>query len=331
MLLFDKGYKDAIVRAAEEAETIDVAVAFWGIGGESVFESWTGKRLRIVCNLALGGTNPKVVRELRGLPNAEIRQLDNLHAKLVLTDRTLITGSANISSNGLGLEGSEQAAWREVGMLSVNSDERSAAKRWFASQWKSARSINDDDLLKAEAAWKSRRKDRPKLSPGGKANLLDQPISFWADRLIYLAVYRNGLSDTAEFELEREQTKISHAKLDLYEGWDEGTLPDDPTAVIIPVYWGAKGKVEVSRAQRPIPQLNGILAAKDGGQRLNFTGYVMDASTLDFVFDLEARKQLASALSPWLNETIELNGGGVCHNVYEFLLWKQERSEKMSA
>lgn len=331
MLLFDGGYEKAIKRAVREAEVIDVAVAFWGSGGETIFQRWSGRRLRIICNLAQGGTNPKAIRALLELPNVEVLQQDDLHAKLILTDKSLIVGSANVSSNGLGLEGAEQAAWRELGMLSESSSERSTAKRWFAIQWAAARTIKELDLKKAEAAWKARRKMRPKMAFDTKTGLLEQPENLWEDRAVHFAVYREGLSDAAELELAHEQTCFPHAELDLYEGWEEEELPTESNAVIIPVYWGTKGKVEVHPAQQPVPGLNRKVETADGLQRLDFTRCIEDESTLDFLFDSKERKRLVAPVSAWLKASIDLTDGGVCRPVQDFLLWLKVNGEKPTA
>lgn len=328
MLLFDGGYEKAIRRVVMEATVIDVAVAFWGRGGETIFQGWSGKKLRIICNLAQGATNPKTIRALLDLPNVEVLQQDDLHAKLVLTDTTLIVGSANVSSNGLGLEGAEQAAWREVGLLSESSAERTAARCWFGNQWVAARPVEEADLLKAETAWKFRRKMRPKLALDTKLSLLEQPANLWADRPIYFAVYRDGLSDPAELELEREQELLPHAELDMYEGWDEGELPTEPESVIIPVYWGAKGKVELDRAQQPL--FTRRANTPDGVQRLDFTRYIEDVSALDFLFDSKERQRLAVSVSAWLKQSIDLADGGKCCPVHDFLLWLETGDGKSS-
>lgn len=328
MLLFDSGYEKAIRRAVKEAEVIDVAVAFWGSGGEAIFKRWDGRKLRIICNLALGGTNPKAIRALLELPNVEVLQQDDLHAKLILTDKSLIVGSANVSSNGLGLEGAEQATWRELGILSESSSERSSAKRWFASQWAAARTINELDLKKAEAAWKARRRTRPKPALDTKKSLLEQPATLWEDRPVHFAVYRDGLSDAAEVKLAQEQEYFPHAELDLYEGWDDGELPTESNAVIIPVYWGRRGKIKLDRAQQPVASLNGKIESSDGIQRLDFTRYIDDESALDFLFDTKERNRLVAPLSAWLKESVDLTEGGACQPLHDFLLWLETNSEK---
>lgn len=329
--MFDGEYEMAIRRAVKEAEVIDVAVAFWGSGGETIFEHWSGRRLRIICNLAQGGTNPKAIRALLELPNVEVLQQDDLHAKLILTDKSLIVGSANVSSNGLGLEGVEQAKWREAGVLSTSSIELATAGRWFASQWAAARTIKKLDIEKAEAAWKARRRMRPKLALDTKASLLEQPANLWADRPVHFAVYREGLSRAAEKKLAQEQECFPHAELDLYEGWDEGELPTDSNAVIIPVYWGKRGKIELDQAQHPVASLNGKVESPDGIQRLDFTRYIEDESALDFLFDPKERKRLVAPLSAWLKESVDITEGCACRPLHDFLLWLETNGEEPTA
>ena len=53
------------VRQLLAAANIWISHRFLGNGAEKLFDNWHGERLRIVCNLMSGGTNPLVIRQLK--------------------------------------------------------------------------------------------------------------------------------------------------------------------------------------------------------------------------------------------------------------------------
>lgn len=143
----------AVLHDAREAR---LAVAFWGRGAADALgiEKGTGVRLRIVCNLLSGSTNPAEIRTLRSL-GAEVRQLNDLHAKLGVIDDLSFLGSSNMSTNGLGEEG-VGANWREANV--VYDKARPEISRMFDDFWKRAEEISEADLDVAAAAWALRRR-----------------------------------------------------------------------------------------------------------------------------------------------------------------------------
>ena len=335
MLIHDKPYLDTLRDMLKEAQMASVAVAFWGQGSEWLFKDWRGTSLRIICNLALGGTNPAAIEKLQKLKGAEVHQLDNLHAKLVLTDRQLVLGSANISTNGLGLEASEAAGFRELGMLSRDAKDLKDAGAWFDALWKTSRKIEEADLELARKAWAKRRKGRPFRKEAGTGGLLELQAAGLKEREIYFAVYHKHLSPLAKERLKAENQKLtssanpSHDKLGLYEGWGVDELPKDPKAVIIPIYWGVRGRIDVCKAQRPVPELEDSYT-NDGGERwrLDFVAYVKDPRTLDLPFSFMPadRKQLHKPISDWLKSTQDIREeSAFCVPAHDFLHWWQTK------
>ena len=123
------------------------AVAFWGRG----CETWVrGKRGRVIANLSMGGTNPHALRSV----TADLRQLDDLHAKVFIGSRWAVVASANVSANGLGLEGSESSGWLEAGVKLPVSEELTG---WFKKTWERAGEITTRDWNDAIATWGKRR------------------------------------------------------------------------------------------------------------------------------------------------------------------------------
>lgn len=333
MLIHGKQYLKTLRERIGEARTASIAVAFWGRGAEFVFEEWRGDKLRVICNLVLGGTNPLAVKAMMKIPNVELRHCGELHAKVVLTDSVLIVGSANISSNGLGLEKEEAAKFHEVGVLSNDAAMRLEAQRWFDALWASADVISKNDLSVAEAAWKRRRQNRPLLPGGRPGALLEQPPDRLRDRAIFIVVYRSGLSQTAEKALRVEQTRaqgmsseFQHDKLDLYEGWDAGTLPLGREDILIPIYWGARGKITVDKPQRPLPELKSKYKDEDGvNVCLDFSIQLDDDRVLGYTFKPKDRKYLESGIRPWLESLGIEPDDGRAVPLYDYLKWRERQ------
>lgn len=152
---------DAALRAAIfdvlKAPAPRCAVAFWGLGAAAKIIDRKGARL--ICNLASGGTNPYEIEKLIK-DGCEIRQHDRLHAKVYIGGGRAVITSANLSANGLGLEGDEAAHWHEAGI--VTSDVQPVSK-WFDELWADTEEILPKDLEKAKALWEQRRSVKPPL------------------------------------------------------------------------------------------------------------------------------------------------------------------------
>ena len=85
------------------ASRVDTAIAYFGQGGANILRLRKGHRLVVDMSTATvksGGTDPPDIETLirRGV---NVFTRSNLHAKVVVTNSTLITGSANVSNHSL--------------------------------------------------------------------------------------------------------------------------------------------------------------------------------------------------------------------------------------
>ncbi|GBR09138.1 phospholipase D family protein [Acetobacter oeni] len=140
--------------AMNDAHSACFAVAFWGRGAADEIGIREEMSVRIVCNLLSGGTNPSEIRTLiqRG---ASVRQLNNLHSKIGVVDKLCFLGSSNMSTNGLGSEGS-QTGWLETNI--VFEENHSEFIERFEDFWARSTKIEEIHLLKAQEAWAARRR-----------------------------------------------------------------------------------------------------------------------------------------------------------------------------
>ncbi|WP_291322064.1 phospholipase D family protein [Desulfonatronospira sp.] len=244
MFVFGDEYTRLVREFVSAPRPVDVAVAFLGADAERLLSNSTGGR--VICNLESGATNPAVVKTLLENRSFEVRTLSSLHAKVILSGGRVLTGSANISANGLGLESAEAARWYEAGIFSEDPTVVETAGAWFRDLWQKAVSIGVEDLLAAEMRWKARRSTRPSgASPrsdtGLFAHILSNP-EFVLDRPIHLAVYREHASveaDNAFLRWKKSEGVAEDGALEFYEGWPE--LPNN--AYLVDIHCGPKGGI----------------------------------------------------------------------------------------
>lgn len=215
--------RKAIHQIVGEASRIDIAVAFWGADPLKRVPL-DAKRLpltRVIANVSSGGTNPAAIRELLGeLGSDRVRQLNNLHAKVFLSNSYLIAGSANVSTNGLGQEGEEQRGWREVCVRSDDAAMMQTAQAWFDAQWNASSTITEADLVKAEEGWLRSRRSLPfsrQPSTEGQQGLLSFPLETLQGRRLFIAISSENSSATTEREIAKQRK--TDPSIDGYEGW----------------------------------------------------------------------------------------------------------------
>lgn len=225
----------------KSSKRIHLAVAFWGDGALDAF----GLRAhcaetKIVCNLCMGGTNPRVIRELIDC-GASVRHSDVLHAKLYVFDLAAALGSSNASANGLSWQGDEVDGWTEANVVSGDPDFVREAEAVFDRVWTSARVVTEADLKGAKLVWDRRRRAAARGTKIAGSTLLDalkSTPSKLADVGLYLAVDSGHVSAAGEAAIEAERNETSAGDdLDAWEDWPE--MPDGATFVCF--HRGPKG------------------------------------------------------------------------------------------
>lgn len=249
MFVTSSEYEKVVTSILKEEGELFAAVAFWGRGADSMINPRSGRAVKLICNLASGATNPDVIESLRNKKGILLRQHDRLHAKVIVGGKRALVGSANLSSNGLNLEGSETAGWEEAGLVTTDARQTASIREWFTAMWEESRQITDVELEDARRKWKERRATRVKSTSPASSNELSLDKldrDELSDRRIYLAIYGDGLSDEArkayrkyEAELTGQPLQKSTKLPPIYENWPE--LPKD--AQLIDLYYGPRGAV----------------------------------------------------------------------------------------
>ena len=244
MFLDSENYLPTLKKLLVEADSVDMAVAFWGEGAEKLL-SKLGKKIRIVCNLTSGGTNPEVIEVIKKRPGVEVRHIDRLHAKAIIGKKTAIVGSANMSANGLNLEGAEIEGWQEAGFRIDSLGHLKDIRVWFERQWGKAEPITDEMLTLASKRWENRRRDRIFQGEEGRS-LLSLSESELKQRNIVVALWREQRSQEATERLRERITAEGNSVVtkswDCYEDWFDALSLNQ---LVIAVYIGERGKISI--------------------------------------------------------------------------------------
>lgn len=239
MFLDETQIRKAISNIFSGSKKIDCAVAFVGEKAIDFIES--NCKVRLICNLESGATNPNAIKELIK-NNVEVKTLSSLHAKVYIGDSYAVIGSANLTANGLGLEGDEIFGLIEAGFQVEDTIEKRNIVKWWKELWELSIKVEEDDLEQYIEKWSKRRKIRPThtIEKSLLKILVDTPEKI-KDRRIFIVIYtENQMSDEAQQTLTDTKNKKKYGiNVEAYEGWDQ--LPED--AHLLDFYVGPQGGV----------------------------------------------------------------------------------------
>lgn len=215
MFLDNRTTTDKIKALIKECSHIKIAVAYWGEGSiENLGLEKTSKRIKILCSLRSGATNPSVIEKLNSnsMDHIDIKHIDGLHSKCYIGNSRLIIGSSNASSNGLNLTDTElsngnEDNWWEANYLVTNPDHIKDARMWFNELWNSANTVEVRDLDVAKKQWESRRFNRRGIARTSQ-------VSWRKWNLIRLKSERHHFTDRKIFVFTWEDSYKSYPAVD---------------------------------------------------------------------------------------------------------------------
>lgn len=142
------------IRLVCAADAVDCAVAFWGRGmRDPLFPRWGEQTVRIVCDIAMQGTTRAALIELGGTDNPRLTVRDGLHAKVFVSAKGAVVGSANASGRGVGKTAGAAGQLIEAGVFfPPGSAGWRDATAFFAAQFERTRRVTQADLDRA-AVW----------------------------------------------------------------------------------------------------------------------------------------------------------------------------------
>lgn len=229
-------YRQEVLKLVKHSKALQVAVAFWGKGFEEPFADHGGD-MQLICNLESGATNPEVIKGL--MAKTPVHTNPRLHAKVLIGDGAVIIGSANLSANGLGLEGNELGRWEEAGAVIRDKDIIQSARLWFDELLNSddTKEIGKAEIAAAKKRWELLRRIRPGLSAKlDILELMEKQPSTLRNRQIYFAIWHEESSKAADKEFKKISDSSGLKNLSYYEDWPG--LPN--SGDIIEILWDPK-------------------------------------------------------------------------------------------
>ncbi len=281
-------YLGSVRSAVSEANSIDIAVAFWGDGSDKLLEVSHVEK-RVICNLLTGGTNPEPIKTIQNQLNTIIKNNHTLHAKVLLTDKVLITGSANFSTNGLHLEGDELKGWSEAAIATDDPDLMRQAKAWFEQQWIASCQISEQDLANAKLQW---QRSRAKRTPIHRRHFKDLTVSDLLGRDIFVVLWKDDASTEAVEKYKDIVAKVevkgaSSKMLNFFEDWESLPL----NSYLIDAHIGTKGGVKIGNISVRCPELD------PDDRSIQIVKNVSDFNDLPFEWDADFKKSLRQEIS----------------------------------
>ena len=132
------------------------AVAFLGKGAADFLGGTDGAVTpKIICDISMGCTSPHELLSLGAPDTPSLKHVKGLHAKVYISDRGLIVGSANASDNGIGFAIEHEAGLVEAGVF--HPPETSVwreASAWFDELYGEAEPMSVDALESARTSWR---------------------------------------------------------------------------------------------------------------------------------------------------------------------------------
>jgi len=241
-----------------DTHNIYLAVAFWGMGSSEIIRKVKNKKIRIICNLESGATNPNEIIKIGQLIGYDnIRSIDNLHAKVYCTDRKMVLGSSNLSANGLSLEGEETNKLIEANVLIEDSAIINQTHKWFDELWSSARKVDKGYCEKYKSKWVENRKRSGK--PQRKEDDFFKAFENgeYSKEKTYIIIDSIGFSKEEEKEGDKEakvaiKGDLYYAGKELSYWYDYESVPRD--AFIISYFYNDNGKLDYYGMWKTLPK-----------------------------------------------------------------------------
>lgn len=160
----------------------------------------------------MGGTNPKVIKDLLAYPSVEIKALNRLHAKVMIGDQQAIIGSANCSANGLNYEGDELKGWYEAGFRTADQEQLTQMRMWFDERWAEGESITDQMISDATQTWEMRSKGRV-VDTSSSRHLLKMSQETIARRDAVVLIWRTHIEEEAEQRFKEIRESVGNTQI----------------------------------------------------------------------------------------------------------------------
>ena len=213
-------------------------------------------RIRIVCNLTSGGTNPRVIEKLLS-KGFGVKHSSILHSKVYWTNRGVVVGSANASANGLSLESAEQDGWLEAAIHSNRPADIEAVGNYVDEIWNASDEVTEQDLENAKKKWKNRRPFPPQKAGIDFINALRNGMFTDRENTVFFVIdVREVNKDVVDDinaganELQEQYRELHGRNLDAWVDWT-----DIPREEYIVGFWrGGPRSLSFTQIWKTLPE-----------------------------------------------------------------------------
>lgn len=261
-----------IIGAAKGGQ-VRCAVAFWSaVGVGEIFPTGVPKDAKIVCDISMGATSAEALSALQAPHNPNLRHSVRMHAKVFISDKGLVVGSANASASALGdCEGPNCNT--EAGVFhSPGSPSWQSAVAWFDNFLNESLQIGDTEVEWARLTY------RPKplmVRPGPVASgsLLDLvTAASWRFSKVGFVFTSTSCTDEQKAEVRKrvnesgkyDSDRISKLHDDeTFFGWDRKDITRWPEFFFS--FWQPKSHLYVygNRMEARVPKIGSLMTSKD--------------------------------------------------------------------
>jgi len=183
------------------------------------------KNLQIICDIEMGSTNPKALKELGAPDNESLKHLPKkqMHAKIYISNEGAIVSSLNASATSLNNDNRIEAGVK----LSPGTDEYKDVLACFKKHWKEAEKIDANALALASARFASPPIVNNSDQDNARYNLLDllrhNPKALGSVGIVFTKIENDpNILDVSLEHSQNELEKISltdEKKMLRYDSW----------------------------------------------------------------------------------------------------------------
>lgn len=280
------------LKTVARGDGVRIATAFWSVDGiQELLGTGDLGDARILCDIAMGSTSPAALERLGAPDNERLRHHERLHTKVVISDRGLIVGSANVSNRAL--HAGNPLLWQlEAGTFHPPG---SAAWRQAVS-WFDDLHAGSPEVRAAELEW-ARIVYIPPRGVGGTpaprpGSLLDM-VAAAPERFARISFVVTGEKSADEEVAEARraakklQTGISKSEIDawpstgIFTGWDEEQVRSGWQNTFIEFWLGPRAVTVVGfQASVFAPDNGSVLARPDWTTVKRIAGITLPARTV---------------------------------------------------
>jgi hypothetical protein len=201
-----------------------LAVAYWDNGAAEKIgvDSAKGEKVHIICDPWGGACSKDELLALSKNPRVKLRHLKDLHAKVYMTPKGAIVGSANASTKGLG-KSDGQTINHEAAVQFGSNEDCSDLRDWFDSKWKTALPLIEEVIKSLPSPKKA--PPGPKIPKPTVLELMEIDPEWFRENRVRLIVYEQEDATSEALDLYNKTAGEVYSEITRQAYEDDGFCP----------------------------------------------------------------------------------------------------------